>query len=98
VDKWAACGLTPAPASKINTPLIAEFPMALECRVRQQLNLGVHELFIGEVLAVQVDDAVLDEKNQLDPASAQPLAYAGGYYYELGRKLGRHGDWRTGIK
>jgi flavin reductase (DIM6/NTAB) family NADH-FMN oxidoreductase RutF len=98
VDKWAACGLTPAPASKIGTPLIAEFPMALECRITQQLALGAHDLFIGEVLAVQVDEAVLNERNQLDSEMAKPLAYAGGYYYELGQKLGRHGDWRTGIK
>jgi flavin reductase (DIM6/NTAB) family NADH-FMN oxidoreductase RutF len=98
VDKWAACGLTPAPASKIDTPLIAEFPMALECRVTQQLALGVHDLFIGEVLAVQVDEAVLNERGQLDAELAQPLAYAGGYYYDLGQKLGRHGDWRRGIK
>jgi flavin reductase (DIM6/NTAB) family NADH-FMN oxidoreductase RutF len=98
VDKWAACGLTQAPASKIATPLIAEFPMALECRVTQRLNLGVHDLFLGEVLAVQVDEAVLNERNQLDSKLAQPLAYAGGYYYELGQQLGRHGDWRQGIK
>jgi flavin reductase (DIM6/NTAB) family NADH-FMN oxidoreductase RutF len=98
VDKWAACGLTPVPASKIDTPLIAEFPMALECRVTQQLNLGVHDLFIGEVLAVQVDEAALNQRGQLDVELAPPLAYAGGYYYKLGQKLGRHGDWRKGIK
>lgn len=98
VDKWAACDLTPAPARKINTPLIAEFPAALECRVTQQLALGAHDLFIGEVLAVQVDEAVLNERGQLDSELAQPLAYAGGYYYELGERLGRHGDWRQGIK
>jgi flavin reductase (DIM6/NTAB) family NADH-FMN oxidoreductase RutF len=94
VDKWAKCNLTPAPASKIRTPLIAEFPMALECRVTHHLELGAHDLFIGEVLAVQVDEEVLDSKSHLDTRQAKPFVYVGGYYYELGKQLGMHGDWR----
>ncbi len=98
VDKWAACGLTAVPASKIRTPLIAEFPVALECRVSHHLELGVHDLFIGEVLAVQIDEGVLNSKSQLDAELAQPLAFVGGYYYDLGKKLGRYGDWRAAFK
>lgn len=94
VDKWAACGLTPAPASKIRTPLIAECPVALECRVTQRLALGSHDLFIGEVLAVQIDEESLNEHSQLDIQRVPLLSYAGGYYYQLGDLLGRFGDWR----
>jgi flavin reductase (DIM6/NTAB) family NADH-FMN oxidoreductase RutF len=97
VDKWQACGLTPAAANRIRTPLIAECPVALECRVSQQLTLGVHDLFIGEVLAVQVDEGVLTEQGRVDYERAQPLAYVGGYYWQLGQLLGRFGDWRKGI-
>lgn len=97
VDKWAACGLTAVPASKIRTPLIAECPVALECRVTHQLTVGVHDLFIGEVLAVQVDEQVLDDHGKVEYERAQFLAYAGGYYYRLGELLGRYGDWRRGI-
>ena len=96
VDKWAACGLTPAPAHKINTPLIAECPVSLECRVTQRLTIGVHDLFIGEVLTVQADEAVLTDRGQLDYEQAQPPAYAGGYYWQVGELLGRYGDWRQG--
>jgi len=96
VDKWAACGLTAAPASKVGVPLIAECPVALECRVSHRLSLGVHDLFVGEVLAVQVDEAALNAQGQLDYERAQMLAYAGGYYYRLGDRLGRFGDWRGG--
>jgi flavin reductase (DIM6/NTAB) family NADH-FMN oxidoreductase RutF len=96
VDKWAACGLTAAPADKVGVPLIAECPVALECRVSHRLNLGVHDLFVGEVLAVQVDEAALNAQGQLDYERAQLLAYAGGYYYRLGERLGRFGDWRGG--
>jgi len=97
VDKWAACGLTPAPASKVQTPLIAECPIALECRVTHQLSLGSHDLFIGQVVALQVDDSVLNDQGQVDYQRAPLLAYVGGFYHSLGERLGRHGDWRKGI-
>jgi flavin reductase (DIM6/NTAB) family NADH-FMN oxidoreductase RutF len=96
VDKWAGCGLTPAPASRVRVPVVAECPVSLECRVSHRLVLGVHELFVGEVLAVQVNQEVLDAKGHVDYQLARPLAYAGGYYWELGDLLGRFGDWRRG--
>jgi flavin reductase (DIM6/NTAB) family NADH-FMN oxidoreductase RutF len=96
VDKWAACGLTPAPASKVGAPLIAECPIALECKVIQRLTPGVHELFIAQVLAVQADEEVLTEAGRLNFERAHLLAYVDGYYYGLGALLGRHGDWRKG--
>lgn len=94
VDKWATCSLTPTPASKISTPLIAECPVALECRVTHQVTLGVHDLFVGEILAVQADEQVLTAQGHLDYEQAQPLAYAGGYYWRVDELLGRFGDWR----
>lgn len=96
VDKWAACGLTPVPAHKIRTPLIAECPIALECRVTQRLTLGSHDLFIGEIVAVQADESVLTGTGQVDYDKARSLCYAGGYYYRMGEFLGRYGDWRRG--
>jgi len=96
VDKWAACGLTPAQARKTRTPLIAECPVALECRVAHRLTLGTHDLFIGEILAVQVDEAVLTAQGKIDHQKAQPLAYGGGYYWRVSELLGRFGDWRQG--
>jgi flavin reductase (DIM6/NTAB) family NADH-FMN oxidoreductase RutF len=95
VDKWAACGLTPIPANEVRTPLIAECPVSLECRVTQQLTLGVHDLFIGEVLAVQIDEEMLTERGQVNYEQAQPLAYIGGYYWQVSKLLGRYGDWRN---
>jgi flavin reductase (DIM6/NTAB) family NADH-FMN oxidoreductase RutF len=97
VDKWAACDLTPAPAHKVGVPIIAECPVALECRVSHRLTLGSHDLFVGEVLAVQVSEEVLNEQGQLDYGLARLLTYAGGYYYRLGERLGRFGDWRQGV-
>jgi flavin reductase (DIM6/NTAB) family NADH-FMN oxidoreductase RutF len=94
VDKWAACDLTPAPASKIRTPLIAQCPVALECRVTHQLPLGTHDLFIGNVLVVHAEPEILTDRGRIDYRRADLLAYAGGYYRRLGELLGRYGDWR----
>jgi flavin reductase (DIM6/NTAB) family NADH-FMN oxidoreductase RutF len=96
VNKWEACGLTPAAAEEVRTPLIAECPVALECVVTHRLDLGAHDLFVGEVVAVQVDESVLDEQGRIDYERAAPLAYIGGYYRRIGELLGRHGDWHEG--
>jgi flavin reductase (DIM6/NTAB) family NADH-FMN oxidoreductase RutF len=90
-DKWAACGFTPAPAAQVQVPLIAECPVNIECRVRQVLSLGSHDLFIGEVVAVQMDEAVLDERGHLDFARARPFAYLDGEYRRVGERLGTFG-------
>jgi flavin reductase (DIM6/NTAB) family NADH-FMN oxidoreductase RutF len=97
VDKWRACGLTEAPGHKVCTPLIAECPIALECRVTHRVTPGVHDLFIGQVLGVQADEGVLDDLGRIDWSQVDLLAYAGGYYRQLGKPLGRFGDWRSGI-
>lgn len=95
-DKWSACGLTPEPARKVRTPLIAECPVALECQVIHRLTIGSHDLFVGEVVAVQADEDILTSRGHIDYEKAQPLAYAGGYYWRVGELLGRYGDWREG--
>jgi len=95
-DKWAACGFTPAPATEVRVPLIAECPVNIECRVRQTLSLGSHDLFIGEVVAVQMDEAVLDERGHLDFAKARPFAFLNGEYRQVGGLLGTFGYSRKG--
>lgn len=98
VDKWVVCGLTPVPGTQVSAPLIAECPVALECIVRQRLALGSHDLFIGEVVAVQADEAILDDRGRLDYERIGPLAYLGGYYHSLGERLGLFGNWRAGLR
>jgi len=90
-DKWAACGFTPAPAAEVQVPLIAECPVNIECRVQQVLSLGSHDLFIGEVVAVQMDEAVLDERGRLDLAKTKSFAFLNGEYRQIGEPLGRFG-------
>jgi flavin reductase (DIM6/NTAB) family NADH-FMN oxidoreductase RutF len=93
-DKWADCGLTPVPASQVRVPLVAEFPVAIECRVIQRVSLGSHDLFLGQVVAVQVEGELVTADGRLDYLRAQPLAYVGVEYRQVGGLLGRNGDWR----
>ena len=94
IDKWAACDLTPAPASQVRVPLVAECPVALECRVIHRLSLGSHDLFLGQVVAVQADDDLLAADGRLDYGRARPLAYVGGDYWQMGGPVGHYGQWR----
>ncbi len=71
LDKWSETGLTPLPAAEVQPPLLAECPVNLECRVRQQIVLPSHSLFIGEVVALHADPAVLDERGEVDYQRAQ---------------------------
>ena len=91
-DKWEECRLTPAAATALSlAPTIAESPVSIECRVRDVLELGSHHLFLADVLAVQVEDELLDESGKLDLARANLTAYSHGEYFELGRRLGTFG-------
>jgi len=90
VDKFAAMGLTARAAARTAAPLIEECPVNLECEVRHQLRLGSHWLFVGEVLAVQVDDG-LGEDSSRWPLQVPPLVYCRGRYHGLGELLAEHG-------
>lgn len=90
-DKWAETGLTPGPGLKVKTPIIVQCPVNIECRVRHILNLGSHKLFIGEILAVQVNEEILDESGEIDFEKADPCVYLGGEYWRTGELLGTFG-------
>lgn len=90
-DKWEACGFTPSPAAQVKVPLIAECPVNIECRLRQTISLGSHDLFIGEVVNVQLDENVLTNQGRLDIAQLDSFAYHSGEYRRVGDLLGTFG-------
>ena len=91
VDKFSLAHLTAVPASAVGAPLIAECPVSLECRIFQSIPLGSHEMFLADILAVQVDRALLDAAGRLCLEKADLLAYAHGGYFRLGQQLGSFG-------
>lgn len=90
-DKFKGTGFTQEKASEIRVPLIKECPVNIECRTRQVLNLGAHDLFIAEVLAVHYDEEVLDKDGSVCIEKAAPFTYNQGEYWSLGRKIGSYG-------
>lgn len=90
-DKWKETGLTPEKASVVNVPLVRQSPVNLECRVLRVEELGSHHMFIAQVVAVDVDEEYMDEKDQFHLSAAKPLAYSHGRYYGLGECLGFFG-------
>ncbi|HHX29063.1 MAG: flavin reductase family protein [Bacillota bacterium] len=85
-DKFKAAGITPVPAEKTRAPLVLEFPLNLECKVKSRVSLGSHDLFIGEIVAVHADNRVLTG-GEVDPAKVAPLSYFRGKYYRLGEPV-----------
>jgi len=91
-DKFKEMKLTAVSASKIKTPLIAESPVNIECKVSQIIELGTHHMFLAEVVAVNVEERFLDKQtNKFDLRQTNPIAYLHGSYYSLGENLGRFG-------
>ena len=90
-DKWKDCGLTREKASKVSVPLIKECTGNLECRVGSVDELGSHHMFLAEIVAVDVDDAYMDEKDTFHLSRAKLLTYSHGRYYGLGECLGSFG-------
>ena len=91
VDKFVKCGLNREAATEIDCPLIAESPLSLECRVTDIIPMGSHDMFLADIVAVDVDEALVDGNGKLHLERADVVAYAHGDYFELGKRLGSFG-------
>ena len=91
VDKFAACGLTPAAVEGFSAPAIAECPLYLACRVASVQDLGSHDLFLGKIERVGVKQEMMDDSGRLDFGRMKLIAYNHGVYYALGGALGFFG-------
>ena len=91
VDKFALAGLTAEPSNLVAAPGIAECPISLECKVREVTHLGSHDMFLADIVAVDVEPKYVDEKGALHMEKAGLLAYAHGAYFGLGKQLGTFG-------
>ncbi len=91
VDKFAQMHLTPVPSKYVSVPSIAESPVNIECRVKQVIPLGSHDMFLAEVLGVTADADYMDENGHFDLAASAPLIYSHGAYFGQGKKIGKFG-------
>lgn len=91
VDKWVKCGFTKQKSERVDTPTIAECPIALECRVTDIIPMGSHDVFMADIVGVSCHESILDEEGKMRFDRADLLAYAHGEYYALGDVVGRFG-------
>ena len=91
VDKLKVCSLHKESASKISAPVISESPLSLECRVTEIKHLGTHDMFIAEIVAVDIEERFIDSKGKLNLQQAGLISYSHSEYFETGRKLGEFG-------
>lgn len=91
VNKFEKCKLDTVPAQEIDCPILESSPLVLECRVTDKIPLGSHDMFLADIVAVDVEESLLDADGKLHLERAAPVAYAHGTYYELGKKLGAFG-------
>ena len=90
-NKWKETGLTPIPGEMVSSPTILESPLSIECRVKEIIKLGTHDMFISDVLNVRADSELFDETGKFNLEKSKLLAYIHGHYYSIGNMIGHFG-------
>ena len=92
MDKWEEQSLTREAGQVVSAPLIKESPVNLECRVTQVLELGSHDMFIGEIVNVNVDEGIINENGKIELGKADMVCYNHGEYFGIKQEpLGKFG-------
>lgn len=91
-NKFKEMNLTPGKATIVNAPIVEESPLCIECRVKEIISLGTHDMFISEVVNIKADERYLNtESHEWKLDDSHPLVYVHGKYFKLGEKIGKFG-------
>lgn len=90
IDKFASVALTAVKSEVVDAPYIAEFPLVLECKLKQIVEIGLHTQFIGEIIDVKADEEVLGENDIPDISLLKPMIFSPGgrKYHGVGQMIG----------
>ncbi|MBN2581022.1 MAG: flavin reductase family protein [Pirellulales bacterium] len=90
-DKFADCRFTPVRSTLVDAPYAEEFPMVLECRLRETLEIGLHTLFVGEILDVKAEESVLGPDGLPEIDKVRPFVFTPRRrtYHAVGEMLGK---------
>ncbi|MBQ9978917.1 MAG: flavin reductase family protein [Clostridia bacterium] len=91
VNKFEKCKLTKEEATVVSCPMIAECPVSIECKVTDIVPLGSHDMFMADIVAVNVAEELFDKDGKFHLEKADLIAYAHGEYFTLGKRLGNIG-------
>jgi flavin reductase (DIM6/NTAB) family NADH-FMN oxidoreductase RutF len=87
-DKLAETGLTAVKGELVDAPYIKEFPMVVECKLLHHYDIGMHTMFVGEIMDVKVEETALDgDKVRAD--LLKPLIYTSKTYYGMGTEVAK---------
>jgi flavin reductase (DIM6/NTAB) family NADH-FMN oxidoreductase RutF len=91
MDKFAVTGLTPVKGDLVDAPYVQEFFLVLECRLTHTIELGLHTQFVGEILDVKAEEAVLGRGGLIDIKKMAPLVFTPDTqsYYGIGGFVGQ---------
>ena len=90
-DKFSDCSFGKIPSKKISSPMIENCPVNIECRLKNVISLGTHDLFLGEVVAVHADSDLMGAGGRIDFNKVSSFVYMQGEYREVGNKIGHYG-------
>ena len=90
-DKFADSGLTAVKSELVDAPYVQEFPVVVECTLFQTIELGLHTLFVGEIVDVKVDESCVGEGGVPNVEKIAPISFApeAPSYFALGKFLGK---------
>ncbi len=91
VDKFSITGLTPIRSDLVDAPYIEEFPLVVECKLLRTIELGLHTMFIGEIMDVKANESILGEIDSPDIEKLKPFVFVPGSrnFYRTGEYLGQ---------
>lgn len=100
VDKFKETGLTPVKSDLVDAPYIKEFPLILECKLKQTVEIGSHTMFIGEIVDIKADESILTEDGSLDLEKLKGFVFlpGRGRFYRYGEFLGEVASLANKIK
>lgn len=92
INKIEEMNLTMVKGSEIETSFIEECPISIECKVKEIIKLGSHDMFIAEVLCSHINEDLFDEKDKIDLTKADLITYSHGEYFSVDKNpLGKFG-------
>ena len=95
-DKFERTGYHAVRSSRVNAPVIDEFPVAMECVLAEVVETETMYCIVGRIVNVAAEESVLSENGKVNPAKLNALIFdqfQNGYYV-TGEQVGR--AWNAG--
>ena len=91
IDKFKTFGITAEESFNVSAPSIAECPVSIECKVKQIIPLGTHDMFISDIVGISVKEELINKNGRLCLDRAGLMAYIHGEYFTISKKIGSFG-------